>query len=67
MAQNARRDRDRRLLRSLGLRMYENDAGNPTRQRWAITHGGTVTVDFLIQPSRDEEPLLSRVDRNPHL
>lgn len=38
-------------LRDAGFAMDRNDAGNPTRQRWAITSGGTVTVDFLIQPS----------------
>jgi hypothetical protein len=40
-------------LRDAGFKMDINAAGNPTRQRWAITSGGTVTVDFLIQPSRD--------------
>ncbi|MBI5544971.1 MAG: hypothetical protein HY901_13860 [Deltaproteobacteria bacterium] len=38
-------------LRDAGFAMDTNDAGNPTRQRWAITGSGTVTVDFLIQPS----------------
>jgi hypothetical protein len=38
-------------LRDAGFTMDTNDAGNPTRQRWAITGSGTVTVDFLIQPS----------------
>jgi hypothetical protein len=38
-------------LRDAGFAMDTNDAGNPTRQRWAITGTGTVTVDFLIQPS----------------
>jgi hypothetical protein len=38
-------------LRDAGFKMDTNDAGNPTRQRWAITGSGTVTVDFLIQPS----------------
>lgn len=33
--------------------MDKNDDGNPTRQRWAITNAGTVTVDFLIPPSRE--------------
>jgi hypothetical protein len=32
--------------------MDTNEAGKPTRQHWAITSGGTATVDFLIQPSR---------------
>ena len=38
-------------LRDAGFSMDTNDAGNPTRQRWAITGSRTVTVDFLIQPS----------------
>jgi hypothetical protein len=33
--------------------MDTNDAGKPTRQRWAIGDAGTVTLDFLIQPSRE--------------
>lgn len=40
-------------LRDAGFAMDKNDAGNPTRQRWAITSGITVTVDFLVQPSRE--------------
>ena len=40
-------------LRDAGFAMDTNDAGNPTRQRWAITSSGTVTVDFLIQPTRE--------------
>ncbi|MEN9797375.1 MAG: hypothetical protein RL653_1071 [Pseudomonadota bacterium] len=40
-------------LRDAGFAMDKNDAGNPTRQRWAISRGGTVTVDFLIQPTND--------------
>jgi hypothetical protein len=39
-------------LRDAGFAMDKNEAGNPTRQRWVITSGGKVTVDFLIQPSR---------------
>ncbi len=39
-------------LRDAGFAMDENDQGKPTRQRWAITGAGTVTVDFLIPPSR---------------
>lgn len=39
-------------LRDAGFAMDTNDAGNPTRQRWAITGRGRVTVDFLVQPSR---------------
>ena len=38
-------------LRDAGFTMDTNDDGNPTRQRWKITGSGTVTVDFLIQPS----------------
>lgn len=40
-------------LRDAGFAMDTNDAGNPTRQRWAITRSGTVTVDFVIPPSRE--------------
>jgi hypothetical protein len=42
-------------LRDAGFEMDKNDDGNPTRQRWAITGSGTVTVDFLIPPSRDDD------------
>lgn len=38
-------------LRDAGFTMDTNDDGNPTRQRWKISNSGTVTVDFLIQPS----------------
>jgi hypothetical protein len=40
-------------LRDAGFTMDKNDEGNPTRQRWVITSSGTVTVDFLIPPSRE--------------
>ena len=41
-------------LRDAGFTMDTNEAGKPTRQRWAITAGSaTVTVDFLIAPSRE--------------
>lgn len=40
-------------LRDAGFEMDKNDNGNPTRQRWAIRKAGTVTVDFLIPPSRE--------------
>jgi hypothetical protein len=40
-------------LRDAGFAMDKNDDGNPTRQRWTITSSGTVTVDFLIPPSRE--------------
>jgi hypothetical protein len=42
-----------RRLRDAGFEMDENDDGNPTRQRWAITSSARVTVDFLIPPSRE--------------
>jgi hypothetical protein len=38
-------------LRAAGFTMDTNDDGNTTRQRWTISSAGTVTVDFLIQPS----------------
>ena len=40
-------------LRDAGFKMDTNDAGKPTRQRWAIANARTVTLDFLIQPSRE--------------
>ncbi len=39
-------------LRGAGFTMDVNEDGNPTRQRWKVTGAGTVTVDFLIPPSR---------------
>ena len=42
-------------LRDAGFKMDTNDAGKPTRQRWAIANAGTVTLDFLIQPSRESD------------
>lgn len=42
-------------LRDAGFQMDKNDDENRTRQRWAITHAGTVTVDFLIPPSREDD------------
>jgi hypothetical protein len=39
-------------LRDAGFEMDRNEHGNPTRQRWRITGLGTVTIDFLIPPSR---------------
>jgi hypothetical protein len=38
-------------LRGAGFRTDTNEGGNTTRQRWRISGTGTVTVDFLIQPS----------------
>lgn len=40
-------------LRDAGFKMDTNDAGKPTRQRWAIENAGAATLDFLIQPSRE--------------
>lgn len=40
-------------LRDAGFAMGKNAHGNPTRQRWTITSSGTVTVDFLVPPSRE--------------
>lgn len=39
-------------LRGAGFKQGTNDAGNATRQSWAAPVGnGSVTVDFLIQPT----------------
>lgn len=38
-------------LRDAGFEMDKNDAGKPTRQRWAISNAERVTIDFLIQPT----------------
>jgi hypothetical protein len=40
-------------LRDAGFRMDTNDHGNPTRQRWLIEGARSVTLDFLIPPSRE--------------
>ena len=40
-------------LRAAGFTMDMNEAGKPTRQRWAITNAERVTIDFLIQPTRE--------------
>lgn len=42
-------------LRDAGFEMDKNAAGNPTRQRWAIANADRVTVDFLIQPTLDDD------------
>jgi hypothetical protein len=43
-------------LRKAGFTTDTNPAGNRTRQRWAIAGPrGTVTVDFLIPPSREND------------
>ncbi len=38
-------------LRAAGFQPDTNEKGNPSRQRWVIEHGGTVTIDFLIAPT----------------
>ena len=42
------------LLRSAGFSPDQNN-GNPTRQRWRIKEPHSVTVDFLIAPSREDD------------
>src|SRR5690349_14784560 len=42
-------------LRDAGFTVDRNDAGNATRQRWTITNTNRVTMDFLIQPTRDDD------------
>lgn len=43
-------------LRQAGFETDENHAGNATRQRWRIDErAGSVTVDFLIAPTLDED------------
>ena len=43
-------------LRNAGFTQDETDEGLPTRQRWRVVASiGTVTVDFLIPPSRDTD------------
>ncbi len=43
-------------LRGAGFIQDESEGGRPTRQRWSITaSAGTVTVDFLIPPSRETD------------
>jgi hypothetical protein len=42
-------------LRRAGFSQDETQEGRPTRQRWKITRGDKVTVDFLIQPTRPED------------
>ena len=38
-------------LRDAGFAQDQTEEGRPTRHRWRITGLGSVTVDFLIQPS----------------
>ncbi|MFA4875639.1 MAG: hypothetical protein WC690_09910 [bacterium] len=43
-------------LRDAGFAQDKTDGGLPTRQRWRVVTGlGSVTVDFLIPPSRDTD------------
>ena len=42
-------------LRDAGFTQDETEAGRPTGQRWRITGTASVTVDFLIQPSRETD------------
>ena len=44
-------------LRGVGFKQGTNDAGNVMRQTWsfAVRSGGTVTVDFLIPPTRSND------------
>ena len=42
-------------LRSAGFAPDTNWRGNPTRHRWRLQTVGTLTVDFLIQPSRESD------------
>lgn len=42
-------------LRNAGFAPDRNDQGHVTRQRWKISAPRTVTIDFLIPPSRPED------------
>lgn len=42
-------------LRSAGFAPDTNRRGNPTRHRWRLQTIGPLTVDFLIQPSRESD------------
>ncbi len=42
-------------LRRSGFSQDENDAGNPTHQRWKIEAQEKVTIDFLVPPTSPEE------------
>lgn len=42
-------------LRNAGFSPDENEAGNPTRQRWVDHDSPGVTVDFLIPPSKPDD------------
>ena len=55
-------------LRRAGFRQDVNEQGNPTRQRWRVEEprGASVTIDFLIQPTRpgDRGGLLRDIERD---
>ena len=42
-------------LRDAGFMQDHTEDGRPTRQRWRVTGPGSVTVDFLIPPSRETD------------
>jgi hypothetical protein len=42
-------------LRAAGFVQDRTDEGWPTRQRWRVTGIGSMTVDFLIPPSRETD------------
>jgi len=42
-------------LREAGFSQDRNEEGRPTRQRWRMRDSGSVTVDFLIPPSRKDD------------
>ena len=42
-------------LRGANFMPDQTDEGRPTRQRWKLSGTATVTVDFLIPPSRPED------------
>ena len=42
-------------LRSAGFSPDENSQGNQTYQRWRLTEPVFVTVDFLIEPSDEDD------------
>lgn len=48
------RELSERLRRS-GFTQDENERGNVTRQRWKIEGAKTVTLDFLIAPTRPDD------------
>lgn len=42
-------------LRAAGFHQDVNDRGRPTRQRWILGSDTAIALDFLIQPSREED------------